>query len=156
SPNPQSQTMIDPGWGPKALFARLSHAFVSAFAPQPLNAFAVATSTGGKTSTLPKSKVGKLDVSTLTVLWTNQPPPVVNGTAPGTTFHASVTVSASGNSIAGTCVYLTGTANNGTPTKLTGPQDNVNCTNPPNGDTGALSIFLTAANANAGATLSTA
>jgi hypothetical protein len=148
----QSLTHIQRGWGPKALAARLGRVLVSALAPKPLQATVLRTGTGGTTTTLPKSKIGKQSVSTLTLAWKDQPPAVIKGpdlgTNPVTKVPISFTVSASGNPIFGTCAYLAGSNNNGTPTKLTGPQ-NAACTNPPNGDTNALSVLLTAHTATA-------
>jgi hypothetical protein len=145
---PQSLTMIEPGWGPKALAARLGRVIFSALTPEPLQATALRTGTGGTTSTIPKSQFGKQSVTTLTIVWKDQPPAVVKGTDPPTKFPVSFTVSASGSPIFGTCAYLAGSNNNGTPTKLNGPRDPA-CTNPPGGDTNALSVLLTAYSATA-------
>jgi hypothetical protein len=145
---PRSLTMIDPGWGPKALAARLSRVLVGALTPTPLQAAALATGTGGRTSTIPKSKFGKQLVTTLTLAWKDQPPAVIKGTDPPTKFPVSFTVSASGSPIFGTCAYLAGSNNNGTPTMLNGPHDPA-CVNPPNGDGTALSVLLKPYNATA-------
>jgi hypothetical protein len=139
----QSLTTIHRGWGPRALAARLGRMFVGALVPAPLEATALLTGTGGTTAKLPKSIVSKLSVSTVVLSWVNRPPAVIKGTDPSTKFPVSFTASASGNAIFGACAYLLGANNNGTPTKLTGPQDDVNCTNPPNGDTDALSVLVT-------------
>jgi hypothetical protein len=157
---PQTMTMIDPGWGPKALATRLSRVLVSALSPTPLQATALATGTGGKTSTIPKSQFGKQSVSTLTVDWLDAahtpPTPTINGTSSGaglgTTFAVAVKVSASDTPVFGTCVYLTGSNNNGTPTKLTTTLTTAkhpSCTNPPGGDANALSVLTTTYTATA-------
>jgi hypothetical protein len=152
---PQSLTMIDPGWGPRALAARLSRVLVDALTPAPLQATALATGTGGKTSTIPKSRFGKQSVGTLTVDWKDKPPATIAGTAPGTIKPLSVTVSASGSAIVGACAYLSGSNNNGTPTMLTSTaqQDRTNCTNPPLGDTSALRVQVQAIVGNTAASL---
>jgi hypothetical protein len=144
----QSLTLIERGWGPKALAARVGQMFAKAFIPTPLQATAVITGTGGKTSTLPKSEFGKQSVATLLLEWIDMPPAVIKGTDdpnttnPQTEFPVSFTVETeAGDPIAGTCGYLAGGNNNGTPTALTGPQD-PNCTDYPNGDITALSVQL--------------
>lgn len=144
----QSLTLIERGWGPKALAARVGRMFAKAFVPTPLQATAVITGTGGKTSTLPKSEFGKQSVATLLLEWIAQPPAVIKGTDdplttnPQTEFPVSFTVETeAGDPIAGTCAYLAGSNNNGTPTALTGTQD-PNCTDFPNGDITALSVQL--------------
>ena len=153
----QPSAMIESGWGPKALFARIGRMFVGSMTPTPLQATAVATSTGGKTSTIPKSIFGKKSVSTLKVDWldaAHTPPNPINGTS-GTSstsnFAVAVTVSASVDGsptpVFGTCVYLSGSNNNGTPTQLTttkSPAQNPACTNPPGGDLSALSVLTEA------------
>jgi hypothetical protein len=144
----QSLTSIEPGWGPRALAARLGRMLVNTLVPEPLQAAVLKTGTGGTTATLPKSKIGKQTVSILTLAWKDQPPAVIKGTFPGTTVPISFTVSAADNPIFGTCAYLAGSNNNGTPTKLDGPHDPA-CTNPPNGDTDALSVLLKTHNATA-------
>jgi hypothetical protein len=158
----QPLTMIEHGWGPKALAARLGRVLVSAVVPAPLQATAVDLGSGGKTSTIPKSKFGKQSVTTLTVDWLDgahtPPTPTIYGTSSGpglgTTFAVAVKVSAFDNvnlidtPMFGTCVYLTGSNNNGAPTKLTGPKDSA-CTNPPGGDANALSVLTTAYTATA-------
>ena len=136
----QSLTSVDAGWGPRALASRLGRMLVGALAPEPLQAAALATRGGGTTTTVPKSKFGKQTVSTLTLGWKDQPPAVVKGTDPSRV-AISFTVSAAGSPIAGTCAYLAGSNNNGTPTMLVGPR-NPACTNPPNGDATALSVLV--------------
>jgi hypothetical protein len=143
----QSLTSIEHGWGPRALAARLGRMLVNTLVPEPLQAAVLKVGTGGTTATLPKSKIGKQTVSTLTLAWQDQPPAVIKGpdlgTNPATKVPISFTVSASGRPIFGTCAYLAGSNNNGTPTKLVGPQNEA-CTNPPNGDANALSVLLQA------------
>jgi hypothetical protein len=141
----QSLTSAELGWGPRALAMRMGRMLAGALSPEPLQAAVVGKLVGGTTSTAPKSKFGKRTVSTLTLAWIDKPPPGINGTDSPTTpstVPVSFTVSASGSPIAGTCAYLTGTNNNGVATKLRGKQDKVNCTNPPNGDTDALSVVV--------------
>ena len=137
----QSLTSVEAGWGPRALATRLSRMIVGALAPEPLQATVLASRTGGTTTTVPKSKFGKRTVSTLTLAWKDQPPAVINGTDPKKKVPISFTVSASGSPIAGTCAYLAGSNNNGTPTMLVGPRNSA-CTNPPNGDASALSVLV--------------
>ncbi len=137
----QSLTSVEFGWGAKALAFRLGRMLVSAVAPEPLQAAVLLTKGGGTTTTAPKSKFGKRTVSTLTLAWKDQPPAVVKGTDPSTKVAISFTVSASGSPIAGTCAYLAGSNNNGTPTMLVGPRNSA-CTNPPNGDATALSVLV--------------
>lgn len=136
----QTLTNVHTGWGPRSLASRLGRMLVGTLAPEPLQATVLASRVGGTTSTVPKSKFGKRTVSTLTLAWKDQPPAVVKGTNPSTV-AISFTVSASGSPIAGTCAYLAGSNNNGTPTMLKGPQDPA-CTNPPNGDATALSVLV--------------
>ncbi len=136
----QSLTSIDAGWGPRALASRLGRMLVGAVAPEPLQATVLATRGGGTTTTVPKSKFGKRNVSTLTLGWKDQPPAVIKGTDPSKV-AISFTVSAEGSPIAGTCAYLAGSNNNGTPTMLVGPRNSA-CTNPPNGDATALSVVV--------------
>jgi hypothetical protein len=155
---PQSFTMIERGWGPQALAARLTRVLVSALAPAPLQATALLTGTGGKTSTIPKSRFGKQSVGTLFLNWQDTPPATINGTAPGTTNPVSVAVSTSstsGSAIVGACAYLTGTNNNGTPTQITSTadQDPTNCTNPPGGNQGAIRVQVQRIPGNAAASL---
>jgi hypothetical protein len=137
----QSLTSVELGWGPKALAARLGRIVVNGLTPEPLQAAVLLTRGGGTTTTIPKSKFGKRTVSTLTLAWKDQPLAVIKGTAPATTIPISFTVSASGSPIAGTCAYLAGSNNNGTPTMLIGPRNSA-CTNPPNGDATALSVLV--------------
>ena len=144
----QSLTTLERGWGPKALAGRLGRMLVGALVPEPLQATVLRTGTGGTTTTVPKSKFGKKLVSTLTLVWKDQPPAVIKGTDPATKVPISFTVSASGDPIFGTCAYLAGSNNNGAPTKLIGPQHPA-CTNPPNGDANALSVLLTPHNTTA-------
>jgi hypothetical protein len=137
----QSLTSVELGWGPTALAARVGRLLVSGLIPEPLEAAVLASRGGGTTTTIPKSKFGKQTVSTLTLAWKDQPPPVINGTDPKKKVPISFTVSASGSPIAGTCAYLAGSNNNGTPTMLVGPRNSA-CTNPPNGDATALSVLV--------------
>jgi hypothetical protein len=148
----QSLTSVEAGWGPRALATRLSRMIVGAFAPEPLQATVLASRTGGTTTTVPKSKFGKRTVSSLTLVWKNQPPPTIKGTDnPLTTalenaFPVKFAVATeAGDPIAGTCAYLSGANNNGTATMLTKqePRQHASCTAPPNGDASALSVLLT-------------
>jgi hypothetical protein len=148
----QSLTKMDAGWGPRALASRLGRMLVGVVVPEPLQATVLLTRGGGTTTTVPKSKFGRRTVKTLTLAWIQgrTPPAVVKGTDNPLTvnqenaFPVSFTVATeAGDPIAGTCGYLTGTNNNGTPTMLTGPRDQEHCTTPPNGDTSALSVLLT-------------
>jgi hypothetical protein len=141
----QSQTMIETGWGPKALAARLGRVLVSAVVPAPLLATAVDLGSGGKTSTIPKSKFGKTSVTSVTVgPWKDDPgiPSTWNGTSKAQARAASAYVSADGQAVR-FCAYLIGENNNGTPTQLMkdpGPQQDPECTTPPGGNPNALSV----------------
>jgi hypothetical protein len=146
----QSLTSAEFGWGAKNLAFRLGRMLVSALAPEPLQASVLLKLGGGTTTTAPKSKFGTQTVDTLILEWLKQPPATVKGTDNPLTqnqensFPVSFTVETeAGDPIAGTCGYLTGSNNNGTPTMLTGSRDAVHCTTPPNGDTSALSVLLT-------------
>ena len=116
----RSLTMA-PGSG--SLLARVAQTIRSAFTPTPLHATALGNyGTGGTASTF-KSKFSKKSVSSLVLAYVaNQPPatPTAN-----TTFAVAVTVSAVEGTdtlpVLGTCVYLTGTNNNGQPTAVNGP-----------------------------------
>jgi hypothetical protein len=148
----QSLTKMNAGWGPRALASRLGRMLLGAVAPEPLQATVLLAKGGGTTITVPKSKFRRRTVKTLTLAWVQgkTPPAVIKGTDNPLTqsqenaFPVSFTVATeAGDPIAGTCGYLTGTNNNGTPTMLTGPRDQEHCTTPPNGDAGALSVLLT-------------
>jgi hypothetical protein len=122
-----SVAVKETGWGPRALAARLARVVVDAVQPEPLQATALGKSGTGGTATTFKSQFKKQTVSSVTLTWVNQPPPNINGTSPGpdlgTTFQVKLNVSSGGSALFGTCVYLTGTNNNGTPTDLTGTTD---------------------------------
>jgi len=146
--------MIEGGWGPRALAARLGRVFADALAPAPLQATAVLKSTSGTTTTLPKSKVGNVSVIALNLDWTPGGNPGIPSTWYGTIPRlASADVSAStsdGTKSVRFCAYLSGTNNNGTPTKLVtdlSSQQNPECTTPPNGDQNALSVVTQAVSA---------
>jgi hypothetical protein len=151
----QSLTSVERGWGPTALAARVGRLLVSGLIPEPLEAAVLATRGGGTTTTIPKSKFGKQTVDTLMLDWIQggEPPATIKGTDNPLTanlensFPVSFTVATeSGDPIAGTCAYLSGSNNNGTPTTLNrapGDRQHPRCTQPPNGDTSALSVLLT-------------
>jgi hypothetical protein len=149
----RSLTMAQPGWGPRALAARLGRALADVLTPTPLQAtMLVATAGGGTTSKLPKSKFGKKSLSSVNVSWAPDSDPGIPSTWNGTTLaqarRAAAEVSATvdgENSAVRFCAYLSGTNNNGFPTALQkeGDQRAAECKNPPNGDPKALSVLTT-------------
>jgi hypothetical protein len=149
----QTLTSAEFDWGAKALALRLGRMLVNAVTPEPLQATVLLTKGGGTTTTAPKSKFGKQTVDTLILQWLEQPDATIKGTDNPVTsnlengFPVSFTVATeAGDPIAGTCAYLSGSNNNGTPTTLNrapGPRQDPKCTNPPNGDITALSVQLT-------------
>src|SRR4051794_41276618 len=68
-----SVTIKETGWGPRALAARLAHVVVDAMQPQPLQALALKSGTGGTAPTL-KSKFKKKAVTTVGLRFTQAPP----------------------------------------------------------------------------------
>jgi hypothetical protein len=164
----QPLTMLEQGWGPKALAGRLVRAFAGALTPEPLQAATVVIgATGGKASTT-KSRFGKESVTGLEMEWTPRTnpedpstggnpgdPSTWNGTSAAQARLASANVNAvtatSGDLAVRFCAYLSGTNNNGTPTKLvkvSNPLDGQDpeCKSPPNGDPNALSVITTPVN----------
>jgi len=111
--------VLETGWGPRAIANRLARLLK----PEPLHATLRGTGTTGAATF--KSKFKKLTVNSVVLAKVGNavPPAVITGTAPGTTFPVHYHVStAAGDALFGTCVYLTGSNNNGTPTGLTGPR----------------------------------
>lgn len=140
-----SVVMKETGWGPRALAARLARVVVDALQPQPLQAVALKSGTGGTATTF-KSKLTKDAVSTqgVTLIALQVPPAVIKGTAPGFTFPVKFNVSASGKALFGTCVFILGANNNGAPTTLTGKHE---CAPPAGADPSAvLSVETKSAN----------
>jgi len=133
---PYSVAIKDTGWGPRALAARLAHVVVDALQPQPLQALAGKSGTGGTATTF-KSKFKKNAVTTVSLTFTQAPPATMNVKKmpyPVRVF-ASADVGDLSNGINGVCVYLTGATNNGTNTALTGSTD---CDNTPTGGVSAI------------------
>src|SRR5581483_5519129 len=121
------------------LLARLARLGRDWLAPAPLAAAMVSPGiTGGNAGSL-KSLFDVGSFPSLTVGFVNGKPPAVVRVAPST-FPVQVQVSASGMAVLGVCVYLTGSNNNGTPTRLVGPTDG-RCDAPP--AAGALSTVTT-------------
>jgi len=124
-----SLAIKDTGWGPRALAARLARV-VDALQPQAVQAASTLGNfgTGGTASTF-KSKFQKQSVPAggITLTPVKVPPPLIKGVSPaqneGTTFQVSYKVSASDKAVFGTCVFISGSNNNGAPTELTGPRD---------------------------------
>ncbi|HEX3235684.1 MAG TPA: hypothetical protein VHR41_15915, partial [Gemmatimonadales bacterium] len=120
------------GWGPRALLSRVAHWSTELLTPQPLQAaVAVKTGSSGTTSGF-KSKFKTNGVSTLTVTFTA---PGSKGPKLGKPFNATVTVTALDDQsvatgVLNTCVYIKGSNNNGTPTRVQGPKDPA-CLTPP-------------------------
>jgi hypothetical protein len=142
-----SLVMKETGWGPRALAARLAHVVIDALQPQPLQAVALKSGTGGTATTF-KSKLSKQPVSTqgVTLTGLQVPPALIKGTSPGFTFPVKYQVSASGKALFGTCVFMLGANNNGAPTALTGPRTSA-CPPPAGVDpTAVLSVETTSAN----------
>jgi len=126
----------DTGWGPRALAARLAHVVVDAMQPQPLQALALKSGTGGAATTF-KSKFGKNAVTTVSLTFTQAPPATMNVKKmpyPVRVF-ASTDVGDASNGVNGVCVYLSGATNNGTNTALTGSKD---CDNTPTAGISAI------------------
>jgi hypothetical protein len=129
-------------FGVFASLARLFRQGTAVVQPTPLLAsMMVALPKSGATVTGAKSKFKLQDVQTLGIGWLNAPPTLINGTASGTNgnisgtyFLVRDTVTASGSPIFGTCVYLTASNNNGTPTTLISSKFNdSDCQSPPGG-----------------------
>jgi hypothetical protein len=110
--------MGESGWGPSAVVRRLA----SLFRPTSLQAAVTRTGSGGIATF--KSKFKKQNVSNIRITFVNNQPPA--GAVAGATFKVAVTVSAvDGTTLTpiSTCIYLTGTNNNGFFKDLTGPVD---------------------------------
>jgi hypothetical protein len=128
----QSVTMLDTGWGPRALLSRAAHWSAQLLTPQSLQAAVVGkTGSGGTTSGF-KSKFKTNSVSTVTVTFTA---PGSRGPKLGKAFDATVNVTALDDQsvstgVLNTCVYFKGSNNNGTPTRVQGLKD-PSCTTPP-------------------------
>lgn len=110
------------GWGPRALAARLAHVVVDALQPQPLQALALKSGTGGTATTF-KSKFKKNAVISVSISFAQAPPATMKLNQLYTVrLFVSASVNDPSNGINGVCVYLTGANNNGTNTALLGPQ----------------------------------
>jgi hypothetical protein len=152
----QTLTSAEFDWGAKALALRLGRMLVNAVTPEPLQATVLLTKGGGTTTTAPKSKFGKKSVTALSMEWKDNPgvPSTWNGTKAAQARATSAYVSAIADGVSQAvrfCAYLSGTNNNGFPTKLvkdSDPQRDPECTTPPNGDPNALSVVTRFDNEN--------
>jgi len=129
----QSVAMLESGWGPLALVRRAAHWSVQMLTPQSLQATVVGKTGSGGTSTGFKSKFKTNGVTTLSVTFKKGEPPS-KGPKVGLPFPVTVIVTALddqsvASGVLNTCVYLTGSNNNGTPTHVKGTKD-PNCTTP--------------------------
>jgi hypothetical protein len=124
------------GWGPRALASRLARVVVDALQPQPLQAVALKSGTGGTATTF-KSKIKKETVQTVTLAFAPDPPATLNVKKMPYLVRVLVTsdVIASPKGTNGVCVYLTGTNNNGINTALSG---NTECDNTATGGVSAI------------------
>ena len=121
----QSLTTLDRGWGPRALLQRAAHWSTDLLTPQSLEATMVRTGSGG-TSTGFKSKFKTNGLTGLTVAFKKNEPPAkvkLNTQFPVTVVTTALDDQNVATGVANTCVYLTGSNNNGTPTQLQGPHD---------------------------------
>ncbi|MFL5516538.1 MAG: hypothetical protein ACJ8DJ_10295, partial [Gemmatimonadales bacterium] len=118
-----SVTIKETGWGPRALAARLAHVLVDALQPQPLQALALKSGTGGTATTF-KSKFKKNAVTSVALTFTTKPPSTIKlGATVTAEVRATTLVDAVTTGVNGVCVYLRGTNNNGQGTSLTGSHD---------------------------------
>ena len=118
-----SVAIKETGWGPRALAARLAHVVVDAMQPQPLQALALKSGTGGTATTF-KSKFKKNPVTTVTLTFTQTPKakPKVGETVTAEV-RATTLIDGVATGVNGVCVYLKGANNNGTGTSLSGVTD---------------------------------
>jgi hypothetical protein len=136
---PQRMAMGESGWGPSAVVRRLA----SLFRPTSLQAAVTKSGTGGIATFKSKFKKKTVTSVTLDKVGNAVPPALITL---GTTFPVHYHVStAAGDALFGTCVYITGTNNNGTPTELTGPKD---CPTPAGLSTAAVLSVLTQSTGN--------
>jgi hypothetical protein len=118
-----SVAIKETGWGPRALAARLAHVLVDALQPQPLQALALKSGTGGTATTF-KSKFKKNAVTSVALTFTTKPPSTIKlGATVTAEVRATTLVDAVTTGVNGVCVYLRGTNNNGQGTSLTGSHD---------------------------------
>jgi hypothetical protein len=130
---PQSVTLIERGWGPRALASRLARVVVDAVSPAPLQAATVALlrSGSGGTATTFKSKFKTKGISAIAFRFESAPKTINLSEQPDTVVVRAVTVvDGVTTGVNGVCVYLTGTNNNGQGTSLVGTTD---CDNTPTG-----------------------
>jgi hypothetical protein len=125
TPQPLASTVL--GGGPRAFAARLARTVGELVMPQPLHATALGNYGSGGTASTFKSKFSRKNVESLVLAFVTGRP--LSNIPVNTEVDVWVTVSAPDANnvrlpVLGTCVYLTGTNNNGTPTDITGPHDN--------------------------------
>jgi hypothetical protein len=132
----QSLTLIDTGWGPRALASRLARVVVDAVSPAPLQA-ATVTTVGklvGGTATTFKSKFKTKGVTSVTLAFAPKPtsPIKLDDFTNPVTVRAATTAALNNPSVGvnGVCIYLTGSNNNGANTALTGTGDGEGCAAP--------------------------
>lgn len=121
-----SVALQEAGWSPRPLAARLARVLVSAMVPTSLHAAAVVgfkSGTGGTVTTV-KSKFSTKPVDQVTLKFTVAPPKTMNlGLSYRVEVRATAVVDGRTQGVNGTCVYLTGTNNNGQGTELTGTRE---------------------------------
>ncbi|CAN5717970.1 hypothetical protein BH24GEM1_BH24GEM1_07440 [soil metagenome] len=121
-----STALREAGPSPRPLAARLARVLVSAMTPTSLHAAAVlATKSGtGGTVTTVKSKFSTKPVEKVTLKFTVPPSKTMYlGNTYLVEVRATAVVDGVSQGVNGTCVYLTGTNNNGQNTALTGTHD---------------------------------
>jgi hypothetical protein len=134
----QSLTTLDAGWGPRAILQKAAHWSTALLTPQLLQAAMVKTGSGGTSSGFKSEfKTNSLTAGLTVTFKKNEPPAKVklNTQFPVTVVTTALDDEDVASGVANTCVYLTGSNNNGTPTQLLGPHDS-RCTDV----AGALSV----------------
>jgi hypothetical protein len=135
----ETQTLVttEPGWGPRALAARLARTLVGAVTPSPLYALRLVTTSGsGGTASTFKSKFSTNTVGTLNVVFKDAPknPWRISAQPFPVSANVSFVEGTQSTGVFGVCVYLTATNNNGQPTDLQSPVGHDSkCTSPPTG-----------------------
>ncbi len=140
--SPITTVMRDAGWGPRALATRLARLLT----PTTLQAAIVRTGSGGTVTTV-KSKFKTRPVETVKLAFDP------NFTPPKTLFiskmpyvvkvRATTLVDGVETGVNGTCIYLTGTNNNGQNTALSG---NHECDNEPPGSVSVITKSINVGN----------
>ena len=130
------------GWGPRELAARLARVV----APSTLHATVLPRSGSGGTVTTVKSKFSTKPVETVTLTFQPDPPKTMNirQMPYAITVRATTLVDGVVTGVNGTCVYLTGSNNNGQNLALSGNRE---CDNTP---PGGVSVTTKSVGDNAG------